>query len=101
LVETIIGGLDESNNPLIVSMDVLGAMSFSSNFVITGTCAESLHGVCENLWRPEMDPETLFEVISRSLMLGLNRNCLSGWGGIVHVISKKGVVSKIIKTRMD
>jgi 20S proteasome subunit beta 3 len=101
LVETMIGGLDDLNNAFIMSMDVIGATSFSSNFAVGGTCSETLYGICETFWKPDMSPEILFEVISRCFILGLNRDCLSGWGAIVHIVSKKGVISKILKTRMD
>lgn len=101
LVETILVGFDEKRNLLIESKDILGASSFSSNFTAIGTASESIHGICEVFWKPEMKVDELLSAISTSLILGLNRNCTSGWGGIVHVITPDGVISKIIKTRMD
>jgi hypothetical protein len=32
------------------------------------------------------EPEELFEVISQALLSSVDRDCLSGWGGIVHVM---------------
>lgn len=32
------------------------------------------------------EPEELFEVISQALLSSVDRDCLSGWGGIVHVV---------------
>jgi len=31
-------------------------------------------------------PEELFEVISQALLSSVDRDCISGWGGIVHVV---------------
>mmetsp|Transcript_47636 Transcript_47636/g.112371 ORF Transcript_47636/g.112371 Transcript_47636/m.112371 type:complete len:202 (-) Transcript_47636:742-1347(-) len=101
VVETIVAGLNENEKPLICTMDVLGATSFSSKFVVSGTCSESLYGICENYWKPGMEPEELFKTISNCLILGSNRDCLSGWGGMVHIISTNGVETKSLKTRMD
>mmetsp|Transcript_38941 Transcript_38941/g.99494 ORF Transcript_38941/g.99494 Transcript_38941/m.99494 type:complete len:202 (-) Transcript_38941:589-1194(-) len=101
LVETVLAGLDEKDNLFIESKDILGAKSPSSDFATIGSCSESLYGICQVFWKPEMNLEELFKTISSCLVLGLNRNCISGWGGIVHMVSKDGVVSKIIQTRMD
>lgn len=31
-------------------------------------------------------PDELFEVISQALLSSVDRDCISGWGGIVHVV---------------
>mmetsp|Transcript_29843 Transcript_29843/g.75110 ORF Transcript_29843/g.75110 Transcript_29843/m.75110 type:complete len:202 (+) Transcript_29843:1125-1730(+) len=101
LVETVLAGLDDKNRLFIESKDILGAKSTSSDFATIGSCSESLHGICQVFWKPEMNLEELFKTISSCLILGLNRNCTSGWGGIVHLVSADGVTSKLIQTRMD
>lgn len=97
----------------------------SEDFMVAGNNTESLLGVCESMWRPNMvrgcsgngnprhstafsaaprrmrprfvsltlsstippqEPEELFEVVSQCLLAACNRDCLSGWGGIVHVM---------------
>lgn len=42
--------------------------------------------MAESLWRPDLDPEQLFEVISQTLMSAFDRDATSGWGGVVHVM---------------
>nr|UXY87243.1 structural maintenance of chromosomes 2 [Cryptomonas sp.] len=101
LTESIICGLDENNQPFISCMDILGATAFLPNFAIGGTCSESLCGICETLWKPDLDPNELFEVISHCLILGSNTDCLSGWGGIVKIIIPDGIITKNIKTKID
>lgn len=101
LIETILVGFDERSNIIIESKDMIGASSFSSNYSSIGASSENLYGLCEIFWKPEMDKDELFVAISNCLILALNRNCISGWGGIVHLVTNEGITSKIIKTRMD
>ena len=50
---------------------------------------------------PDLDPAELFETLSQCLMAGIDRDCLSGWGGVVHILTPAGVTTKLLKTRMD
>ena len=68
---------------------------------MTGTCYESLLGMAESLWRPNLGPDELFEVISQTLLSAVDRDCLSGWGAVVHVVTKDQIVTKTVKGRMD
>lgn len=62
---------------------------------------EALMGVCESLWRPNLEPEDLFEITAQCLLAGVNRDALSGWGGVVYVITKDKTYAKSLKGRMD
>ena len=53
------------------------------------------------MYKENLEPEELFEVISQCLLSGSGRDCLSGWGGTVYVITKDGVEVKSVKGRMD
>ena len=68
---------------------------------ILGTMPEALYGVCESLWKPNMEPDELFEVTAQCLLAGLNRDALSGWGSVVYVITKDKTYAKSLKGRMD
>lgn len=48
-----------------------------------------------------MDPDTLFETLAQTLLSAVDRDCLSGWGGVVHIITKDGVTTKELKGRQD
>jgi 20S proteasome subunit beta 3 len=48
-----------------------------------------------------MEPEDLFETLSQSLLASVDRDALSGWGAVVHIITKDGVMTKHLKTRQD
>ena len=54
---------------------------------MSGNNTDALLGVCESMYRPGLQPEELFETISQCLLSAVNRDCLSGWGGVVHIIT--------------
>jgi len=100
-VEPVVAGLDDDNNPHVCAYDFIGAMSTADDFVVSGTSSEQLFGVCESFYRKDMNPDELFETISQCLLAAVDRDCLAGWGGIVHVITPGGVTTKTLKGRMD
>jgi 20S proteasome subunit beta 3 len=101
-VEPVVAGLEGPDfKPYITAMDLLGAPVFTSDFVLSGTCSENLYGMCESMWRPNLEPEDLFETISQSLLAAVDRDAVSGWGAIVHVITKDKVITRTLKARQD
>jgi len=48
-----------------------------------------------------MKPDQLFECISQSVMNAMDRDAISGWGAVVHIIEKDKVTTRTLKTRMD
>eukprot|EP01028_Stygiella_incarcerata_P004918 TRINITY_DN212_c2_g1_i1.p1 TRINITY_DN212_c2_g1~~TRINITY_DN212_c2_g1_i1.p1 ORF type:complete len:207 (-),score=48.37 TRINITY_DN212_c2_g1_i1:141-761(-) len=100
-VEPVICGLDESGKPFLSAMDLIGAPVYTDDFVVAGTNVESLYGMCETLFRPDLGPDELFETISQCLLASIDRDCLSGWGCVVHVITLDGVTTRTVRTRMD
>jgi len=100
-IEPVIAGLDENNQPFIGSQDVIGCPLITQDFVVTGTAPASLLGMCESLYRPNMEPDDLFETISQSLLTAVDRDALAGWGGVVYIITKDKVIMKVLKGRCD
>ena len=105
----MVAGLTSDNKPFLSGMDLIGAPVFAEDFVVSGTCTSNLHGMCEALYRPDMvspisfasllyfarirpsvcacqEPEELFEVLSQSLLAAVDRDAISGWGAIVHIM---------------
>jgi 20S proteasome subunit beta 3 len=82
-------------------MDLIGAPVFTNDFVVSGTCSENLYGMCESLYRPDLEADDLFETVSQALLSAVDRDALSGWGGIVHIITPEGVKSRTLKVRQD
>lgn len=101
-IEPIIAGLDpKTGKPFVASCDLIGCPNEPSDFVVAGTATDQLYGTCESLWKPDLEPEDLFEVISQALLNAVDRDAVSGWGATVHVITKDKVVTRTLKGRMD
>eukprot|EP01114_Cavostelium_apophysatum_P004126 TRINITY_DN14290_c0_g1_i1.p1 TRINITY_DN14290_c0_g1~~TRINITY_DN14290_c0_g1_i1.p1 ORF type:complete len:233 (+),score=34.66 TRINITY_DN14290_c0_g1_i1:81-701(+) len=101
--EPIICGLEgKDNKPFISSMDLIGAIMKTEDFVVIGsTASEALFGLCESMYRNDMAPEDLFETISQCLLAAVDRDAVSGWGGVCHIITPEGVTTKFLKGRQD
>eukprot|EP01024_Parvocaulis_polyphysoides_P006344 TRINITY_DN11686_c1_g1_i6.p1 TRINITY_DN11686_c1_g1~~TRINITY_DN11686_c1_g1_i6.p1 ORF type:complete len:213 (-),score=21.75 TRINITY_DN11686_c1_g1_i6:221-796(-) len=100
-VSPVIAGLDSNNKPYISSMDSIGAESVSRDFAAVGTNSESLLGMCESIWKPDMDADELFETLAQGLLSGVNRDALAGWGAVIYLITPEKVVAKTLRGRMD
>jgi 20S proteasome subunit beta 3 len=99
--EPIVAGLKDDNTPFLSGMDLIGAPVFAEDFVVSGTCSENLHGTCEAFFKKDMEPEELFEVLSQALLAAVDRDALSGWGGVCHIITSEGVHTRTLKARQD
>lgn len=101
-VEPVVAGLEPGTfKPYITAMDVVGAEVFTDDFVVAGTCSENLYGMCESLYKPDMEPEDLFEVVSQALLSAVDRDALSGWGAVVHLVTPEGTTVRHLKARVD
>lgn len=88
--EPVIAGLDPKTfKPFICSLDLIGCPMVTDDFVVSGTCAEQMYGMCESLWEPNMDPEHLFETISQAMLNAVDRDAVSGMGVIVQTIKNE------------
>ncbi len=97
----MVAGLEADGTPYIAAMDLIGAPVFAKDFVVAGSCSENLYGMAESLYRPDLEPEDLFETISQTLLSAVDRDAMSGWGAVVHVITPEGVTTRELKARMD
>lgn len=99
--EPVVAGLNEKNEPMITCYDLIGCDSPAPDFCVSGTATDQLFGVCESFWQPDMDEETLFETISQCMLSALDRDCLSGWGAVVKVMTPDKIITRHLKGRMD
>jgi 20S proteasome subunit beta 3 len=97
----VVAGLEPDGKPFVCGMDSIGALETATDFIVTGTNSESLFGMCESMWKPDLGAEELFEVLSQCLLSGIDRDALAGWGAVVYVITKDGVTARTLKGRMD
>ena len=73
----------------------------TDNTVVSGACSRQMYGMCESLWEPVMDPEHLFETISKSMLNAVDRDALSGMGVFVHVTEKVKITTRTLWAWMD
>lgn len=51
----VIAGLDDKTSmPYICGMDTIGAIETADDFMVAGTAPDSLYGMCESMFRPDM-----------------------------------------------
>jgi len=100
-VSPVIAGLGKDFEPYLAGTDSIGAIETAKDFIVAGTAPDSLFGMCESMWRPDMDAEELFETTAQCLLSGVDRDALSGWGGIVYIIMKDKVIARTLRGRMD
>lgn len=100
-MEPVIAGLDEKNQPFLSSMDLIGASMTSTDFCVAGSCTGNLYGLAESLYRPNLEPDELFETLAQSLLSSVDRDAITGWGGVVHIITRDGVTTRELKGRQD
>jgi 20S proteasome subunit beta 3 len=102
-VNPIVIGLDHTDNfkPYIATYDSIGCLTESGEFQVAGTSSELLYGTCEAFYKEHMEPEQLFETISQCLVSAVDRDCLSGWGAYVYVMTPGAISVKKLKMRQD
>merc|ERR1712060_467662 len=99
--EPVVAGLCDGDKPFLSGMDLLGAQVLTDDFMVAGDCTEALYGLCESLYRPGLEADELFEVLAQCLLSGVDRDCLAGWGAVVHVLTPQGLTTRHLKGRMD
>jgi 20S proteasome subunit beta 3 len=87
--------------PYLCSMDVIGATSLSSDFACGGAATSSLYGTAEAFWRPHMNRDELVDVVAKAFVAALERDCLSGYGALVYLLTADGITEYDISTRND
>lgn len=100
--EPVIASLDRKTGKVYMcATDLIGAPCEPEDYCCSGTCSESLQGMCEAMWRKDMNPDELFETISQCMLSSCDRDCLSGYGATVLLVTPEGVTKRIIRGRMD
>merc|ERR1712224_353584 len=56
-VEPVVAGLTDEGKPFLCGMDLIGAPVYTDDFVVSGTCTPNLNGMCESMYRPDMEPD--------------------------------------------
>jgi len=97
----VVVGLDSQNRPYVCEMDCLGCKTEPGSFVAAGTAEQNLMGMCEVLYREELDAEELFTVGVQAFLNAVDRDALSGWGANCVIITPERRIVRRIKGRCD
>ena len=102
-VSPIVVGLDVTNNyePFVCGFDSIGCPSSSGKFEISGTGSDQLLGTCEAFYKDNMNEEELFQAVGQALVNSTERDILSGWGGLVYVLTPGNISISKLKLRQD
>ena len=102
-VSPVVVGLDVNDNykPYVATYDSIGCITQSGTFQVSGTSSEMLYGTCEAFFKENMDPDQLFETCSQSLLAAADRDCFSGWGAVVFVLTPGKITVKRLHNRQD
>ena len=50
----VIAGLEDDGSVYLSGMDSLGAIETAKDFIVAGSAPDSLTGMCESMFRPDM-----------------------------------------------
>ena len=50
----MIAGLEQDGTAYLCGMDSIGAIETAHDFMVAGTAPDSLYGMCESMWRPDL-----------------------------------------------
>ena len=101
-VQPLIAGLKaRTGEPYLCGMDSIGAQSLSTSFACSGAASSSLYGTAEALWKPGLEPDELVKACGKAFQSALERDCLSGYGALLYLITKDGIVEFDLASRND
>jgi len=87
--------------PFLCAQDVIGAQSRSGSFVCAGAASKSMFGTAEALWKPQLKPDDLVRICGRAFLSAMERDCLSGYGAVVYLLTRDGVFEYELACRND
>lgn len=82
-------------------MDVIGAQSVSARVCCSGAATQSLYGMAEALWEPDLEAEDLVRLCGQAFLAALERDCLSGYGAVIYLLTSDGVTQYELASRND
>lgn len=89
LMETVVGGMDETG-PHVIVLDPLGSM-IEDDYAVVGTGAEIAVGVIENSYSRNMGPEDVFDLAVKAVKSSISRDAGSGNGIDVLLYTREGL----------
>ncbi|WUR03743.1 proteasome subunit PSB3 (PSB3) [Vairimorpha necatrix] len=100
-VAVIVCGMTLDKKPYASSMDCIGAMKETSEFVTSGTASKNLMGLSEALFYPEMEDEDLFTTSVQTFLNSSDRDTFGGMGFECLLINPEGYKRREFVGRCD
>jgi len=101
-IEPVIAGLEgDDHKPFLSGQDLIGMPVYTDNFVVVGTAESSLYGVCESFYKPNLEPDELAEVMAQCIVNATDRDCLSGYGAVIYILTPDRLIVKEVQGRHD
>ena len=98
-VAPVVVGLDDGH-PILYEYDSIGTQTNTENFAVGGTAGANMVVLMENYYKPDMSPEQLEDCLAEILVSGTDRDILSGYGGVVYVMTTDELRIVDLKTKM-
>ena len=89
----------QNGNAVLVTYDSIGNQTKSEKFAVGGTAADNFYSLCESYYRPGIKPDEMEDILANVLVSGVDRDILSGWGGIVFVLTENSLEAKYLKMK--
>ncbi len=97
-VSPIVVGVQDSR-AVLVTYDSIGNQTKSEKFAVGGTAGDNFYTLCESYYREGIKSEELEDILANVLVSGVDRDILSGYGGIVYVLTETGLEAKYLKMK--
>lgn len=85
----------------VQSSALIACMLFVFYLLLSAFKLNKSLGTAESFYRPDMGPEELFETLSQTMLAAVDRDCLAGWGGVIHILTPDRHIKRTLKGRHD
>ena len=89
----------QNGEAIIMTYDSIGNQTGTEKFAVGGTASDNFYGLCEAYYKEGIQPAEMEDILSNILVSGVDRDILSGWGGIVYVLTEKSLEAKYLRTK--
>jgi len=100
LVQLIVGGLDDGNEPALYSLDMGGSIIKEKQYYSTGSGSPMAFGVLEDNYKDNMTTDQAVELTVRAISAAMKRDCATGEGIDVIIIDRKGTFKRLDKEKV-
>ena len=90
----------QNGKAVVCTYDSIGTQSTTETFLVGGTASKNFYTLCEAYYRDNLSSVDLESILSNVLVSGVDRDVLSGYGGLVYILTADSLKSTVLKTKM-